>query len=346
MQAESILMFVFDLLDYSKSPQAEAFNMLFNNIDVYYVFKMQLPTFISNNSPHKMKAMKLLHQYILNKPIVDEESKSLFFSTDASKNNVSFDLQDAFDQFIRYHKRQLNSQDFGIGTNAAQYKKSNQNVIGHEIAASNYESDNFRRQLRSSFMYSNMRKPSMSQNDPDETNYISLEHVLFNNSEECKKNNDHDESDSPKVLLSDTSERFEDNFTKASNNQAKSPQFFLKEGSPFKEKPQEKKEEIETDDYFQKKKIIYSQQKNINEQRNFLKMNFYIYQKEWLDNLKEMNKQFELSKKELITLNRFDYKIHDIKKLLYTVKVNENTSIPIYQSDFSIDTAKKALNQS
>ena len=75
-------------------------------------------------------------------------------------------------------------------------------------------------------------------------------------------------------------------------------------------------------------------------------MNFYIYQKEWLDNLKEMNKQFELSKKELITLNRFDYKIHDIKKLLYTVKVNENTSIPIYQSDFSIDTAKKALNQS
>lgn len=50
-------------------------------------------------------------------------------------------------------------------------------------------------------------------------------------------------------------------------------------------------------------------------------MNFYIYQKEWLDNLKEINKQYDLSKKELITLNRFDYRIQDVKKLMYQIKV-------------------------
>jgi len=100
---------MFDVLDYTKSPQAEAFNTLFNNMDVYYVFKMRLPTFVSTNSPHKIKAMKLLHQYILNKPIIEDESISLFFSKDASKNNVQPELEDAFDQFKRYHKRQLNS---------------------------------------------------------------------------------------------------------------------------------------------------------------------------------------------------------------------------------------------
>jgi len=89
-------------------------------------------------------------------------------------------------------------------------------VIGHEIAASNYESDNFRRQLRSSFMYSNMRKPSMSQNDPDENHMISLEPslMMLNNSEECKQNGG-EYSDSPKIILSDNSDRF-DNFTSAS----------------------------------------------------------------------------------------------------------------------------------
>ena len=64
MQAESILSFISDILDFSKSPQADAFNLLFNNMDVYYVFKMRLPLFISSNSPHKMKAIKLMHQYI------------------------------------------------------------------------------------------------------------------------------------------------------------------------------------------------------------------------------------------------------------------------------------------
>ena len=48
MQAESLLIFIYDLLDFSTSPQAEAFNTLFNMMDVYYVFKMQLPLFISH----------------------------------------------------------------------------------------------------------------------------------------------------------------------------------------------------------------------------------------------------------------------------------------------------------
>lgn len=66
MQADNLLNFIFDLLDHTKSPQAEAFNFLFNNMDVYYVFKMKLPHFIAVNSPFKSKAMKLLHQYIVN----------------------------------------------------------------------------------------------------------------------------------------------------------------------------------------------------------------------------------------------------------------------------------------
>jgi len=61
MQAENLLGFIFDLLDFAKSPQAEAFNFLFNNLDVYYIFKMSLPTFIAINSPVKKQAMKLLH---------------------------------------------------------------------------------------------------------------------------------------------------------------------------------------------------------------------------------------------------------------------------------------------
>jgi len=56
----------------------------------------------------------------------------------------------------------MNNNDFGIGTNASNYKSKNINVIGHEIAASIHEQDHFKRRLRSSFMYSNMRKPSMS----------------------------------------------------------------------------------------------------------------------------------------------------------------------------------------
>jgi len=55
----------------------------------------------------------------------------------------------------------------------------------------------------------------------------------------------------------------------------------LKEASPFKEnKPKEKQEEVEdleSDEIFKKKKILYNQEKHINEKRNFLKMNFYMY---------------------------------------------------------------------
>lgn len=40
--------------------------------------------------------MKLLHQYIREKPIEEEESISLFFSRDASKNNVTSDLKESY----------------------------------------------------------------------------------------------------------------------------------------------------------------------------------------------------------------------------------------------------------
>lgn len=62
---------------------------------------------------------------------------------------------------MRYHKRQLKTADFGIGTVSSNFKQKN-NLIGHELAAYNYENENPRQKLRTSFMYSNMRKISMS----------------------------------------------------------------------------------------------------------------------------------------------------------------------------------------
>lgn len=90
---------------------------------------------------------------------------------------------------------------------------------------------------------------------------ISLETVVFNNSEECKKNgnenNQIDSDISPRIILSDNSENIDNCFTNASN--AKSPEFTIKQDSPYKSKPdQEIQAEPETEDYFQMKKIEYS----------------------------------------------------------------------------------------
>lgn len=148
--AEYLLNFLCELLNFSKCPQADSFNTLFNNVDVFYVFQLRLPLFISSNSPLKNTAMQLLHQFIKNKPITDEESITIFFSDDAAINNIMPELNEAYNNFIRYHNRQL------------------QNIVGQELGASNYDTTNFRDKLRTSFMYSNMRKVSMSQNDPDE----------------------------------------------------------------------------------------------------------------------------------------------------------------------------------
>lgn len=56
MQAENLLKFLHDMLDYNSSPQADVFNILFNNLDIYWVFKMKLPEFIRVNSPYKVQA--------------------------------------------------------------------------------------------------------------------------------------------------------------------------------------------------------------------------------------------------------------------------------------------------
>jgi len=102
MQAESLVSFLHDLLDFTISPQAESFAHLFHSLEVYHVFQMKLPFLISTSSPHKMRGMKLLHQYIQNKPVPEI---SIFFSTDASKDTIDPGLQDAYEQFCRFHKR-------------------------------------------------------------------------------------------------------------------------------------------------------------------------------------------------------------------------------------------------
>ena len=83
---------------------------------------MRLPEFIRLNSPYKMQAQKLLHQYIVNKPIEKFEHIGLFFSDDASFSNVNPIYTEVYGLFLRYHKRQLNNLEFGIGTNGCQNK--------------------------------------------------------------------------------------------------------------------------------------------------------------------------------------------------------------------------------
>ena len=94
MHSEIILCLLSDLMDYTKSPQASSFNQLFNSLDVYYIFKLHLSNFISKNSPYKTKAMNLLHQYVENKGM-ECDTVSLFFSEDASKNNIKPELSNA-----------------------------------------------------------------------------------------------------------------------------------------------------------------------------------------------------------------------------------------------------------
>jgi len=96
MHAGSLLMLIAELMDYTKSPQAEKFNKLFVSMDFYYIFKMRLPNFISSDSPNKILAMKLLHLYIIGKQINSEAQISTFFSQSAVKNNVLPELQGAF----------------------------------------------------------------------------------------------------------------------------------------------------------------------------------------------------------------------------------------------------------
>ena len=105
MYSENLLKFLSDMLDYTFSPQAEAFNLLFNNLDIYWVYKMNLPEFIRSNSPYKSQAQKILFQYITRKPIENEEHIQIFFSDDASLKIDPY-YQDAYDKFIKYYRSQ------------------------------------------------------------------------------------------------------------------------------------------------------------------------------------------------------------------------------------------------
>ena len=102
MEPESILNFLSDLLDNSKSPQADAFNHVFNTMELINAYKMNLPQFMID-SPYKYLAQDLLSQYILKKP-VENKHIAMFFSADASEN-VSEHLIDVHSTFTRFHKR-------------------------------------------------------------------------------------------------------------------------------------------------------------------------------------------------------------------------------------------------
>jgi hypothetical protein len=82
--------------------------------------------------------------------------------------------------------------------------------------------------------------------------------------------------------------------------------------------------------YFMKKKKDFYTNKMMTDQRNNLIQNFHMYQSAWLDTLKEMNLNYDRSKKELITLNRFNYKISEIKNFDQAIKINDRQSIVVY----------------
>ena len=65
---------------------------------------MRLPYFITNNSPYKMQAMKLLHQFVEKRPEFREKI-SLFFSETAELNKIDPFQKDAYNAFMRYHQR-------------------------------------------------------------------------------------------------------------------------------------------------------------------------------------------------------------------------------------------------
>jgi hypothetical protein len=117
--------------------------------------------------------------------------------------------------------------------------------------------------------------------------------------------------------------------------QESSTQLFTRKGLPLKTEQQDFDEV-----YFMKKKQDYYTNKLLADQRNNLKMNLHLYQKGWIDSLKETNPTYERSKKELITLNRFNYNIAQIKQLDQSILVNEHALIQVYQSDTKIDNPK------
>ena len=65
----------------------------------------------------------------------------MFFSDDASFSNVNPIYQDAYETFLRYHKRQLNNLEFGIGTNA-NLNKMNKERYGTGLFSSMLEINN------------------------------------------------------------------------------------------------------------------------------------------------------------------------------------------------------------
>lgn len=165
MEAERILNFIIDLLNKSKSPQADAFNTLFNNMEIIYAFKINFPSFLLN-SPYKSQAQKLLCQYMVKKQI-QLEHIPLFFSEDATEN-VTEKYKATYDKFLRYYKRQINQMNFGVRSSMRTPKVK---LSGLEIIQMNSEEEEFQNNLRDSFIFSGVnRKHSRSQINLDYTN--------------------------------------------------------------------------------------------------------------------------------------------------------------------------------
>ena len=65
-------------------------------------------------------------------------------------------------------------------------------------------------------------------------------------------------------------------------------------------------------------------------------MQLEAYTKQWIDNLKDQNKQFHLSRKELIQIGRFKGQVNLQKQVLYTVDIpGKNQKQQVLKSDFS-----------
>lgn len=178
---------------------------------------------------------------------------------------------------MRFHRRQLNQSNFG---NFSTFKPFGQ------LGALDSFSNDVRGNLRSSFMNSNRRKISMSQNDPDEKEpviWTSVDHFI--NSEEGKENH-------PLV----TEHGFTDHILDESNCSINEEDDFVLEGkSPtfagFKEPEGREVPRFETNIELDGEALKAQQEKfkknrQMEELRQSLRKNFNQYANEWIEVVK------------------------------------------------------------
>ena len=78
-----------------------------------------------------------------------------------------------------------------------------------------------------------------------------------------------------------------------------------------------------------------NKESKIDKMRSYIRDNIDLFSKKYIEELKDKNKQFHLSRKELIQIDRFKVMIEQSKKELYSIILSEDDNQKVYRSDFS-----------